>query len=270
MVEENTKKSVQVVEKVNSSGEPDRAVWGNHFEYFLSSLGLAVGLGNLWRFPYVCYQYGGGTFILCYLFMLLLVGLPIFFMEMVFGQYAGLSATKIYGRLAPGLRGMGMGVVTIPTIVNFYYTVIMAYAFYFLFMGFTANEKLPWGLCDHDYNTPNCYSLVNAARCGNKTVFYNNTCTEIVDFCNTFGYDYEDDYTHCYNEDEPPVAIRDVTFRVAASEEFWYKQVLGMHVEFSENKTKIITEKTSWTTWGNVNWKIAGCLLCVGYWFACL
>ena len=82
----------------------DRSTWNNPCEFFLSSLGLAVGLGNLWRFPYVCYENGGGTFLIPYAISLFLVGLPLFYMEMVLGQYAGLSATKIYARLAPGTK----------------------------------------------------------------------------------------------------------------------------------------------------------------------
>ena len=48
------------------------------------------------RFPYKCYSNGGGTFLIPYLVMLAVVGLPLFFMELALGQYAGLSATKIY------------------------------------------------------------------------------------------------------------------------------------------------------------------------------
>ena len=48
-------------------GGEERGEWGNHCEYFLTSLGLAVGLGNLWRFPYVCFENGGGTFLIPYL-----------------------------------------------------------------------------------------------------------------------------------------------------------------------------------------------------------
>ena len=62
-----------------------RGEWGSHYEYFLTSLGLAVGLGNIWRFPYICYENGGGTFLIPYVICLLLCGLPLYFMEMILG-----------------------------------------------------------------------------------------------------------------------------------------------------------------------------------------
>ena len=107
-------KKVEVVGR-GEWGNPGRGEWGNHCEFFLTSLGLAVGLGNIWRFPYVCYQNGGGTFLVSrlpifleillwgkkscfqvpYLLCLLLLGLPLFFMEMALGQYSGTSCTKV-------------------------------------------------------------------------------------------------------------------------------------------------------------------------------
>ena len=248
--------------------EQKRAEFSNHCEFFLTSLGLAVGLGNIWRFPYTCYDNGGGTFLFPYLLCLLLVGLPIFFMEMVIGQYAGLSATKIFSRVAPGLKGMGYGMVTIPTVVNFYYTVIMAWSVYFLFMGFRADGNLPWGRCtDVDFNTPNCYSLLDAEACGNSSVFWNRTCTEVEDFCLNFGYDFDEkNNSHCFTQtDGFPVPVENVSFRVSSSEEFWYKKVLELSVTFTENGTQINLDESSWSVWGSANWKIAGCLfLC---WF---
>ena len=73
MREKDKEATKESLEKNPVIDEPERAAWGNHCEYFLSSLGLAVGLGNLWRFPYIAYQNGGGTFIIPYIIMLLVI-----------------------------------------------------------------------------------------------------------------------------------------------------------------------------------------------------
>lgn len=83
-------------------------------------------MGNCKR-HFGCLQ-GGGSFLIPYFLMLLVVGLPVFFLEMTMGQYTGLSSTKIYARLFPGLRGLGYGMLSVPIVQNFQYCVIMAYA----------------------------------------------------------------------------------------------------------------------------------------------
>ena len=75
------------------SGQRD--AWSNQCEFFVSSLGLAVGLGNIWRFPYVCYQNGGGTFLIPYIIMLFFVGIPGLFFEQSIGQYARVGVNKV-------------------------------------------------------------------------------------------------------------------------------------------------------------------------------
>ena len=80
-----------------------------------------------------------------YLLCLLLLGLPLFFLEMALGQYSGTSCTKVtesvamtsesqvFCRLAPGLKGLGYGILTVPAMMTLYYTVIMAWALFYLF-----------------------------------------------------------------------------------------------------------------------------------------
>ena len=175
--------------------------------------------------------------------------------------------------------------VTIPTVMNFYYTVVMAYAVYFLFMGF--NTELPWDKCNQDYNTINCYSLPDRDFCrdlSNETVFWNLNCTSIEDYCKsaneTIEYGVFDKfdipehlnessyYSACQVKEDHPflnestaIPFANVTFRKSASEEFWYKNVLGLSVNFTMGGTKINLEESSWEHWGNPNWKIMGCLL---------
>ena len=73
----------------------ERDSWGNHCEFFVTSLGLAVGLGNVWRFPYVCYQNGGGTFLIPYVLILFTIGIPGLFLEQSAGQYARAGVNKV-------------------------------------------------------------------------------------------------------------------------------------------------------------------------------
>ena len=239
---------------VAKDDEPSREEWNNHCEYFLSSLGLAVGLGNIWRFPYVCYDNGGGTFLIPYIIMLFLVGLPVFFMELSLGQYAGISATKIYMRMVPGLRGMGYGMAMIPTVINFYYTVIMAFAFYFLFSGF--RSQLPWHDCSNEFNTITCTSLEDEARCrdnDNTTMFWKLKCTPVETFCDDNGYQFlEGNYTHCFSGGVG-VIVKKVTQRVTASEDFWNVRVLGLNTLGNHVENR-------WENWGEPRWEIIGCL----------
>ena len=168
---------------------------------------------------------------------------------------------------------MGYGMITIPTIINFYYTVIMAYAFLFLFLGFTST--LPWSTCDHDYNTVTCHSISEEAeRCNANIgeVFYNQTCFSQEAFCEKFDFSasVNSNFT-CSNETSgAEIPIRLTYARTSASEEFWYRRVLGLEIkgvrEVDENYTttkwvsELDTEVNSWSKWGSPRWDLIGCL----------
>ena len=83
-----------------------RGNWSNHAEFILSCVGYAVGLGNVWRFPYQCYRNGGGAFLVVYWSLSALVGFPIIYFEQSLGQYTSQGTTKCWG-FAPIVRGIG-------------------------------------------------------------------------------------------------------------------------------------------------------------------
>lgn len=69
--------------------------------FILISAGCAIGIGNVWKFPYVAGQNGGGIFVLFYLFFLIAVGVPVLTMEFAVGRASGKSVVKGYEALEP-------------------------------------------------------------------------------------------------------------------------------------------------------------------------
>jgi SNF family Na+-dependent transporter len=66
---------------------------------------MSVGLGNVWRFPFTAYENGGGAFLIPYLLVLILIGRPLYFLELAMGQFASKSSVKIWD-MSPFFRGM--------------------------------------------------------------------------------------------------------------------------------------------------------------------
>uniref|UniRef100_A0A8B9JKX8 Transporter n=1 Tax=Astyanax mexicanus TaxID=7994 RepID=A0A8B9JKX8_ASTMX len=110
----------------------------------LSMIGYAVGLGNVWRFPYLAYKHGGGAFLIPYVIMLSIAGLPLFFLESSFGQFCSQGPINVW-KAVPILQGVGITMMLVSTFVAIYYNVILAYSIYYLFASF--QYPLPWSNC---------------------------------------------------------------------------------------------------------------------------
>ena len=78
-----------------------REKFSSRLGFILISAGCAIGLGNVWRFPYITGQYGGGLFVLIYLFFLIAMGLPVVVMEFAMGRASQKSVGKSYEALEP-------------------------------------------------------------------------------------------------------------------------------------------------------------------------
>ncbi|KAJ3632214.1 hypothetical protein MTP99_009234 [Tenebrio molitor] len=157
------------IDKVQSQDE-NRGNWANKYEFLLSCMGYAIGIGNVWRFPYLCYRNGGGAFLVPYLLMLFLCGIPLFFMESSLGQFASTGCITLF-RISPLFKGAGFAIIIVNIICTAYYNVIIAYPLLFLANCFRA--KLPWIDCDNSWNTDHCVKLggQNAARSNANETF---------------------------------------------------------------------------------------------------
>uniref|UniRef100_UPI00398F2CA2 sodium- and chloride-dependent neutral and basic amino acid transporter B(0+)-like n=1 Tax=Pristiophorus japonicus TaxID=55135 RepID=UPI00398F2CA2 len=137
--------TVATSEHVDKNDENvERGNWSSKTDYLLSMIGYAVGLGNVWRFPYLAYKNGGGAFLIPYIVMLALAGMPLFFLECSFGQFASLGPVAVW-KAVPILQGVGITMVLVSTFVTIYYNCIIAYSLYYLFASF--QSPLPWADC---------------------------------------------------------------------------------------------------------------------------
>ncbi|KAG7244077.1 hypothetical protein INR49_006239 [Caranx melampygus] len=141
----------------SADAEARRPTWSGRLEFILATVGYAVGLGNVWRFPYLCYNSGGGAFLVPYLIMVLLCGIPLLFMEFAIGQYTRLGPVHALAKICPLLKGVGLATVVISFVFSTYYNVLMSWALFYLFNSFGAT--LPWKSCNNTWNViENCSS----------------------------------------------------------------------------------------------------------------
>ncbi|XP_019653774.1 orphan sodium- and chloride-dependent neurotransmitter transporter NTT5-like [Ailuropoda melanoleuca] len=85
----------------------DRPSWANKIEYLLAQVGFSVGLSTIWRFPYLCFHNGGGSFLIIYILMLFLVGVPLLFLEMAAGQRMRQGSIGVWKVISPWIGGVG-------------------------------------------------------------------------------------------------------------------------------------------------------------------
>lgn len=122
----------------------EREHFGSRFGVLMALAGSAIGLGNLWRFPYMVGEYGGAAFIFVYIIFVFVLCLPILFSEFIIGRRSHTNAFGAFKKLAPGTGWKWSGVLMVitPVLVLSYYSVIGGWSLEYLFkagtFGFTS------------------------------------------------------------------------------------------------------------------------------------
>ncbi|XP_046953421.1 sodium- and chloride-dependent transporter XTRP3 isoform X3 [Lynx rufus] len=125
--------------------EKARPLWANPLQFVFACISYAVGLGNVWRFPYLCQMYGGGSFLVPYFIMLVVEGMPLLYLELAVGQRMRQGSIGAWRTISPYLGGVGLASVVVSFFLSTYYNIINAWAFWYLFHSF--QDPLPWSVC---------------------------------------------------------------------------------------------------------------------------
>ncbi|CAG9567403.1 unnamed protein product [Danaus chrysippus] len=141
--------------------------WASQAEYLLSCLGYAVGIGNIWRFPYLCYRNGGGAFLVPYFLTLIVCGIPLVYLETLLGQFSNAGCISVFN-INPLLKGAGYAAVMLNVIAVIYFSSIMAYPILYIYHSFSS--PLPWQTCSNSWNTDKCTEITV-----NSSLFMNST-----------------------------------------------------------------------------------------------
>ena len=115
----------------------ERETLGSRLGFILLSAGCAIGIGNVWKFPYMVGQYGGGAFVLCYLIFLVILGVPIMTMEFSLGRASRRSPVRLYHQLEkPGQKWHlhGYAAMVGNYILMMFYTVVSGWMLYYLYI----------------------------------------------------------------------------------------------------------------------------------------
>ncbi|KAF4100956.1 sodium-dependent neutral amino acid transporter B(0)AT1-like [Onychostoma macrolepis] len=138
------------LEKLELEEAGERPQWDNKAQYMLTCVGFCVGLGNVWRFPYLCQSHGGGAFMIPFLILLVLEGVPLLHLEFAIGQRLRKGSVGVWRSINPYLVGVGIASMLVSFMVGMYYNTIIAWVMWYFFNSF--QDPLPWSQCPINEN----------------------------------------------------------------------------------------------------------------------
>ena len=123
--------------------ENNRESWGSNFGFIMAAIGSAVGLGNIWGFPYKMGKCGGFTFLLVYIALAVAVGLVSMSSELAIGRMTGRGVVDAYKAVSKKFKWIGWLGMLSPFLIMSFYSVLGAYCFQYMFLNFA---ELGFGL----------------------------------------------------------------------------------------------------------------------------
>uniref|UniRef100_A0A8C6WH54 Transporter n=1 Tax=Neogobius melanostomus TaxID=47308 RepID=A0A8C6WH54_9GOBI len=167
------------LERMHKEQAEDRPKWDNKTQYILACVGFCIGIGNVWRFPYLCQSHGGGAFLIPYLILLVLEGMPLIFLEFAIGQRLRKGSVGVWQAINPYLTGIGIASMLVSWWCGVYFNALIAWILYYLFNSF--QSPLPWTQCPLNEN--NTGYVAECQRSSTVDYFYYrvtlNTSTSI-------------------------------------------------------------------------------------------
>ncbi|XP_069132018.1 sodium- and chloride-dependent GABA transporter 3-like [Argopecten irradians] len=150
-----------------SHGKKSKRVWKNKLEYIISLAGYTTGSSDFWRFPYMIWRHGGGTFILAYVISAAIIAVPLYYLEVAVSQFSGRGMFDVWD-IAPILKGLGVGMF----IINIQYLMISpVFRLWIMqYVGYSFMSPLPWRTCDNPWNTPACVASYKTLQEMNSTL----------------------------------------------------------------------------------------------------
>jgi len=175
------------------SSNKERPKWTSGTEFFLTTLCYNFGIGNLWRFPVLCCQHGGFSFLVPYLFCLGFLGIPILFLEMAIGQYSALGITLVW-KCCPPMKGIGIGMALSNALLAINFVALAAQIM--LYFVYSLSTRLPFVDCGNYWNSFNCTDSKNRAQ-------LNSPCAEFY-------------FRNILNQDESSTSLGYPDYRLTA------------------------------------------------------
>ncbi|XP_023137412.2 sodium-dependent neutral amino acid transporter B(0)AT1-like isoform X1 [Amphiprion ocellaris] len=138
------------LERMEKEEAEDRPKWDNKAQYILTCVGYCIGIGNVWRFPYLCQSHGGGAFLIPYLILLIFEGTPLLLLEFAIGQRLRKGSVGVWRAINPYLTGVGIASMLVSLLILMYYNTLIAWILWYFFNSF--QDPLPWAQCPLNEN----------------------------------------------------------------------------------------------------------------------